>query len=68
MSASDSMASSAGQFPAEEMRDYVAHVQLQMALQARNLVPTISTTDFDRSAFIQQSQASYEVMASRQRR
>ena len=50
----------------EEMSDYVAHLQLHMALQARNLVPTLTNTLDSREVFLHQTQAHCEKLASRQ--
>lgn len=54
----------------EDWSDYVAHLQLHMSLQARNLVPTLHqatahTTD-SRSQLLHQAQADAEKLASRQ--
>ena len=50
----------------EEMRDYVAHLQVHMALQARNLVPTLTNAVDSRELFLYQTQAHFEKLASRQ--
>jgi hypothetical protein len=50
----------------EEMRDYVAHLQMHMALQARNLVPTLTNAVDSRELFLYQTQAHFEKLASRQ--
>lgn len=50
----------------EEMSDYVAHLQMHMALQARNLVPTLTNAVDPRSLFLYQTQAHFEKLASRQ--
>lgn len=52
----------------EDISDYVAQLQLHMALQARNLVPTltnINVTD-SRQQMLQETQAIAEKLASRQ--
>jgi hypothetical protein len=53
----------------EDLSEYVAHLQLHMALQARNLVPSLlgdrSATDC-RSQLLQQTQADFEKFVSRQ--
>lgn len=53
----------------EDFSEYVAHLQLHMALQARNLVPTLPTgqsmTD-PRQSLLQQTQADIEKVVSRQ--
>lgn len=52
----------------EDISEYVAQLQLHMALQARNLVPTL--TDFSvndsRQQMLQETQAIAEKLASRQ--
>jgi hypothetical protein len=50
----------------EEMSDYVAHLQMHMALQARNLVPTLTNAIDSRELFLHQTQAHCEKLASRQ--
>jgi hypothetical protein len=50
----------------EEMSDYVAHLQMHMALQARNLVPTLTNAVDGRELFLYQTQAHCEKLASRQ--
>ena len=50
----------------EEISDYVAHLQVHMALQARNLVPTLTNTGDSRELFLYQTQAHCEKLASRQ--
>ncbi len=50
----------------EEMSDYVAHLQMHMALQARNLVPTLTDAVDSRELFLYQTQAHFEKLASRQ--
>jgi hypothetical protein len=50
----------------EEMSDYVAHLQMHMALQARNLVPALTDTVGSREVFLYQTQAHFEKLASRQ--
>jgi hemerythrin-like domain-containing protein len=51
----------------EDLCEYVAHLQLHMALQARNLVPTFTQKVEDsREQLLQQTQATFEKMASRQ--
>ncbi|MFQ3680177.1 MAG: hypothetical protein SNJ60_06695 [Pseudanabaenaceae cyanobacterium] len=61
---------------AEAMSDYVAHLQLHMALQARKLVPTLSeraessrpesSCDGNRYRLLHQTQVYVEKLASRQ--
>jgi hemerythrin-like domain-containing protein len=51
----------------EDLSEYVAHLQLHMALQARNLVPSLSQTIVDsRQQMLHQTQATFEKMVSRQ--
>ena len=52
----------------EEMSDYVAHLQMHMALQARNLVPTLTNAVDSREQFLYQTQVHFEKLASRQLR
>lgn len=57
------------QFPRENISEYVAHLQLHMALQARNLVPSLASGDapeHSRQSLLQQTQADIEKMISRQ--
>jgi hypothetical protein len=56
----------------EDLSEYVAHLQMHMTLQARNLVPSIYAP-IDRNAdrrneLLQETQASFEKMISRQPR
>jgi len=50
----------------EEFSDYVAHLQLHMALQARNLVPSLTEARDSRATLLQQTQADFEKWVSRQ--
>ncbi|HEY9667928.1 MAG TPA: hypothetical protein V6C91_14040 [Coleofasciculaceae cyanobacterium] len=50
----------------ENISEYVAQLQLHMALQARNLVPTLTTVSDSREQFLQQTQANIEKLVSRQ--
>jgi hypothetical protein len=50
----------------EDFSEYVAHLQLHMALQARNLVPSLTSTGDSRQAFLHETQASFEKIVSRQ--
>lgn len=53
----------------EDFSEYVAHLQLHMTLQARNLVPTLSQTVVDsREQLLHQTQANFEKLVSRQGR
>ena len=52
----------------EDISEYVAQLQLHMALQARNLVPSLSNKAMDnsRQQLLQEAQALSEKLASRQ--
>jgi hypothetical protein len=50
----------------EEMSDYVAHLQLHMALQAKNLVPSLTEAVDSRHELLQETQTMFEKLASRQ--
>jgi hypothetical protein len=50
----------------EDFSEYVAHLQLHMALQARNLVPKLAKTDDSRAELLHQTQADFEKFVSRQ--
>lgn len=51
----------------EDFSEYVAHLQLHMTLQARNLVPTLGQTVIDsREQLLHQTQANIEKIVSRQ--
>gem|GEM_PF-935929 len=50
----------------EDFSEYVAHLQLHMALQARNLVPTLTDAADSRQQLLQQTQADIEKLISRQ--
>lgn len=50
----------------EDLSDYVAHLQLHMALQARNLVPALTQTADSREQLLHQTQADFEKFVSRQ--
>jgi hypothetical protein len=50
----------------EDIREYVAQLQLHMALQARNLVPSLTDTTDHRERFLQETQATVEKWVSRQ--
>ncbi|NJL88120.1 MAG: hypothetical protein HC886_22585 [Leptolyngbyaceae cyanobacterium SM1_1_3] len=51
----------------EDFSEYVAHLQLHMALQARNLVPPLGQKGDRREMMLQQTQADFEKIVSRQR-
>ena len=50
----------------EDISEYVAQLQLHMALQARNLVPTLTEASSSRHQLLQETQATIEKLASRQ--
>ncbi|MGL6340097.1 MAG: hypothetical protein ACRC80_13295 [Waterburya sp.] len=52
----------------EDIAEYVAQLQLHMALQARNLVPTLTNISLtnSRQQLLQETQAIAEKFASRQ--
>ncbi|MBF2048743.1 hypothetical protein [Leptolyngbya sp. 7M] len=52
----------------EDLSEYVAHLQLHMALQARNLVPALTNTSDSRQQLLHQTQADFEKFVSRQSR
>ena len=55
------------EFIREDISEYVAQLQLHMALQARNLVPQLNSADINssRQKLLQESQAVLEKLASR---
>ncbi|MBF2089579.1 MAG: hypothetical protein IGR80_18230 [Synechococcales cyanobacterium K44_A2020_017] len=50
----------------EDFSEYVAHLQLHMALQARNLVPPLTHMGDSRGQLLHQTQATFEKIVSRQ--
>ncbi len=50
----------------EDFSEYVAHLQLHMTLQARNLVPSLQQVNDSREQLLQQTQANFEKLISRQ--
>lgn len=50
----------------EDFSEYVAHLQLHMALQARNLVPSLHSASDSRHSLLHQTQADIEKIISRQ--
>jgi acetyl-CoA carboxylase carboxyltransferase component len=50
----------------EDIREYVAQLQLHMTLQARNLVPSLTQARDSREQLLQDTQAKIEKMVSRQ--
>ncbi|MGK7932959.1 MAG: hypothetical protein AB4041_16225 [Microcystaceae cyanobacterium] len=51
----------------QDIREYVANLQLHMTLHARNLVPNLDNTPDSRSQLLHESQAHLEKLASRYR-
>lgn len=50
----------------EDFSEYVAHLQLHMALQVRNLVPSLTHAVDSREQLLHQTQADFEKLVSRQ--
>jgi len=50
----------------EDFSEYVAHLQLHMALHARKLVPNLTQTTDSRENLLHQTQANFEKFVSRQ--
>jgi hypothetical protein len=50
----------------EDISEYVAHLQLHMALQARNLLPNVTQAVDSREILLHQTQANFEKLVSRQ--
>jgi hypothetical protein len=50
----------------EDFSEYVAHLQLHMTLQARNLVPPLRNGADSREQLLHQTQATFEKFISRQ--
>jgi hypothetical protein len=61
------VASDSQLFAREDFSEYVAQLQLHMALQARNLVPSLTASGDSRHALLHETQASVEKLISRQR-
>ncbi|GAB4227927.1 MAG: hypothetical protein Kow0049_08540 [Stanieria sp.] len=51
----------------EDISEYVAQLQLHMALQARNLIPPLTEVTDSRQQLLQETQAQIEKLVSRQR-
>ena len=51
----------------EDFSEYVAHLQLHMALQARKLVPTMTQANDSRANLLHETQANFEKFISRQK-
>lgn len=66
MSASSEHSTEVIEASREACSDYVAHLQLHMTLQARNLVPSLSQSSDRRESLLHQTQADLEKMTSRQ--
>ncbi len=66
MAAQNLSVSDRGQSIPEDFSNYVAHLQLHMSLQARNLVPHINQPQDRRTAMLQETQALCEKQISRQ--
>jgi hypothetical protein len=49
----------------EDIREYVAQLQLHMTLQARKLVPDLARASDSREKFLQDTQATIEKIVSR---
>lgn len=52
--------------PREDFSEYVAHLQLHMALQTRRLVPNMAQSNDSRAQLLQDTQAQIEKHVSRQ--
>jgi uncharacterized membrane-anchored protein YhcB (DUF1043 family) len=50
----------------EDISEYVAQLQLHMALQARNLLPSLTQANDSREKLLQETQANIEKLVSRQ--
>ena len=50
----------------EDISEYVAQLQLHMALQARNFLPTLTDVTNSREQMLQDTQANIEKLVSRQ--
>lgn len=50
----------------EDISDYVAHLQVHMSLQSRNLLPQIDQVKDSRDNLLYQTQANIEKLTSRQ--
>jgi len=64
---SDKSATFQGIYSQGDLSEYVTHLQLHMALQARNLVPNLSSdrAPDSRSRMLSSTQADFERLASR---
>ncbi len=50
----------------DDLSDYVAHLQLHMSLQSRNLLPSMSQVNDSRDNLLYQTQATIEKYTSRE--
>lgn len=50
----------------EDVSDYVAHLQLHMSLQSRNLLPSMNKIKDNNHNFVYESQATIEKFTSRE--
>jgi len=50
----------------EDVSDYVAHLQIHMSLQSRNLLPQIDQVKDSRDNLLYQTQANIEKLTSRE--
>lgn len=50
----------------EDVRDYVAHLQLHMSLQSRNLLPHLNQVKDSRDHLLYQTQVQIEKISSRE--
>ncbi|BAQ62416.1 hypothetical protein GM3708_2822 [Geminocystis sp. NIES-3708] len=50
----------------DDVRDYVAHLQLHMSLQSRNLLPSMNQVQDSRDNLLYQTQATIEKYTSRE--
>lgn len=50
----------------EDFSEYVAHLQLHMALHARKLVPSLTHSSDSRANLLHETQANFEKFISRQ--
>jgi hypothetical protein len=61
-----SQAAPQANFQREDFSEYVAHLQLHMALQTRKLIPNMAQGNDQRSQLLQETQAEIEKQVSRQ--
>lgn len=50
----------------DDVRDYVAHLQIHMSLQSRNLLPSMNQVKDSRNNLLYQTQATIEKHTSRE--